>query len=156
MKMMNGQTQQSKEDVALTQKVGKTRIPIEQINGQMKNSASFFDKRISLQQIGLADLICRCSYLLQNFKLGFIQQHSGTKKGRPCKAHIRWYDGEDDGLIDIRPFVEMWGTTSEIRRWNEIREMPGNEDLTREQISEMVLAEDWPTRLRKEHIERLS
>ena len=158
MKMLQGQTQQSKEDVALTQKVGKTRIPVEQINGQMKNSASFFDKRISLHQIGLADLICRCSYLLQNFKLGFIQQqqHSGTKKGRPCKAHIRWYDGEDDGLIDIRPFVEMWGTTSEINRWNEIREMPGNEDLTREQISEMVLAEDWPTRLRKEHIERLA
>jgi hypothetical protein len=23
----------------------------------------------------------------------------------------------------------MWGTTSEINRWNEIREMPGNEDL---------------------------
>ena len=156
MKMLQLQTQQSKEDVALTQKVGKTRIPIEQINGQMKNSASFFDKRISLHHIGLADLICRCSYLLQNFKLGFIQQHSGTKKGRPCKAHIRWYDGEDDGLIDIRPFVEMWGTTSEIKRWNEIREMPGNEDLTREEISEIVLAEDWPTRLRKEHIERLS
>ena len=50
----------------------------------------------------------------------------------------------------------MWGTTSEIKRWNEIREMPGNEDLTREQISEMVLAEDWPTRLRKQHIERLA
>ena len=50
----------------------------------------------------------------------------------------------------------MWGTTSEIKRWNEIREMPGNEDLTREQISEMVLAEDWPTRLRKQYIERLA
>ena len=40
MKMLNGQTQQSKEDVGLTQKVGKTRIPVEQVNGQMKGSAS--------------------------------------------------------------------------------------------------------------------
>lgn len=156
MKMLTGQMQQSKEDVALTQKVGKTRIPVEQVNGQMKNSASFFDKRIRLDQIGLADLICRVSYLLQNFKLGFIQQHDGTKKDRPCKAHIRWYDGEDDGLIDIRPYVEMWGTTSEINRWRELADMPENKDATNLEISEMVLAEDWPTRLRKEHIERLA
>jgi hypothetical protein len=156
MKMLTGQMQQSKEDVALTQKVGKTRIPVEQVNGQMKNSASFFDKRIRLDQIGLADLICRVSYLLQNFKLGFIQQHDGTKKDRPCKAHIRWYDGEDDGLIDIRPYVEMWGTTSEINRWRELADMPENKDATNLEISEMVLAEDWPTRLRKEHLERLA
>ena len=46
MKMLNKQTQQSKEDVALTQKVGKTRIPIEQANGQMKRKTSFFDSKI--------------------------------------------------------------------------------------------------------------
>lgn len=152
MKMLQGQIQQSKEDVALTQKVGKTRIPIEQVNGQMKNSASFFDSRIRMDQIALADLICRASYLLQNFKLGFIQQHDGTQKGRPCKAWIRWYGGEDDGLIDIRPHVTMWGTTDEINRWRELRDLPENDKLTDLEISEIVLSEDWPTRLRAEHI----
>ena len=38
LKMIDHQTQQSAEDAALTQKVGKTRIVIEQCNGQMKQS----------------------------------------------------------------------------------------------------------------------
>lgn len=70
---LKNQKQQSSEDTALTQKVGKTRIPIEQANGQMKQSATWFDKSIRIDQIGLADLIFRASYLLTNFKLGFIQ-----------------------------------------------------------------------------------
>ena len=69
MKLMKGQTQQSKEDAHLTQKVGKTRIPVEQANGQMKRSTGFFDKNVRVDQIGLADLIFRASYLLTNFKL---------------------------------------------------------------------------------------
>eukprot|EP00984_Skeletonema_dohrnii_P017971 scaffold8290_cov120-Skeletonema_dohrnii-CCMP3373.AAC.1 len=156
MKMLKGQTQQSKEDVALTQKVGKTRIPIEQVNGQMKGSASFFDKRIRLDQVGLADLICRSSYLLQNFKLGFIQQHDGKTTNRPCKAEIRWYDGKDDGLFDVRPLIDLWGNQSEIKRWRELRLDPANAELSDTDISEIVLKEDWPSRLRKEHIERIS
>jgi hypothetical protein len=75
MKFLKNQKQQSSEDTALTQKVGKTRIPIEQANGQMKQSATWFDKSIRIDQIGLADLIFRSSYLLTNFKLGFIQGH---------------------------------------------------------------------------------
>jgi hypothetical protein len=112
MKMLDKQTQQSKEDVALTQKVGKTRIPIEQANGQMKCGTSFFDKAIRIQQLGLADLIFRSSYLLTNFKLGFIQdrdENVQSEFGRPCKAEIRWYGGMDDGLDDFRPLVMFGG-----------------------------------------------
>ena len=74
MKFLDNQKQQSKTDTALTQKIGKTRIPIEQKNGQMKRSTAFFDRRIRIDQIALADLIFRSSYLLTNFKLPFIQE----------------------------------------------------------------------------------
>jgi hypothetical protein len=154
MKMMDRQTQQSKEDVALTQKVGKTRIPIEQANGQMKRGTAFFDRNIRVDQIGLADLIFRSSYLLTNFKLGFIQDRDESivvEGGRPCKAEIRWYDGTDDGLIDIRPEVELWAADPEIKRWYELRKLEENEQLTDTDISEKVLEEDWPSKLRAEH-----
>ncbi|EJK68248.1 hypothetical protein THAOC_10592 [Thalassiosira oceanica] len=97
-KFIKHQQQQSKEDVAGTQKIGNTRITIEQVNGQMKISTNFFDKRIKILQIGLADKIFRSSYLLTNFKLGFIQgrvvQTAANGKPvsqppRPCKAEIR-------------------------------------------------------------------
>ncbi|KAL7537784.1 hypothetical protein ACHAXR_008075 [Thalassiosira sp. AJA248-18] len=151
MKMLEKQTQQSETDASNTQKVGKTRIVTEQANGQMKNSTNFFDKNIRIDQLGLADLIFRSSYLFQNFKLPFIQERaeSGEKKtGRPCKAKIRWYGGTDDGLIDIRPMVVMWGCESEIARWEELRNLAGNESKSDTEISEEVLAEDWPKKLR--------
>ena len=158
MKLLSNQQQQSKEDVALTQKVGKTRIPVEQINGQMKQSSAFFDRRIRIDQIGLADLICRARYLLQNFKLPFIQQrnpNNDTPEGRPCKAEIRWYNGTDEGLVDIRPHVELWGCDSEVARWYELRDNPANDELSNLDISLVVLNEDWPTKLRKEHSAKL-
>jgi len=54
------------------------RIPVEQNNGQVKNSASFFDKRIHLYQIGLAVLICCVSYPPKLKKFACIEQHDGT------------------------------------------------------------------------------
>lgn len=156
MKMLEKQQQQSKEDAALTQKVGKTRIAIEQANGQTKRGVRFFDRKIRIDQIGLADLIFRASYLLQNYKLGFIQGRSETAEAfdRPCKAEIRWHNGMDEGLVDIRAEVDMWGNETEVRRWFELRQLPSNQHLSNTDISELVLAEDWPTRLRKEHIAR--
>lgn len=142
------------KDVASTQKVGKTRIPVEQINGQMKCSTAFFDRRIRIDQIGLADLICRVSYLMQNFRLPFIQQRNSDNdppEGRPCKAEIRWYGGTDDGLVDIRPHVEFWGCDSEIACWHELRNDEDNTMLSDLDISLLVLDEDWPKKLRKEH-----
>ena len=160
MKMLEKQTQQSKEDAALTQKCGKTRIPIEQANGQMKRGTSFFDKRVRVSQIGLADLIFRSSYLLQNFKVGFIQERDGAEEveaaeGRPCKAEIRWYDAADDGLCDVRPDVELWGMEAEVKRWTELRALPENRELSNTEISEAVLDEDWPSKLRGELREKL-
>jgi hypothetical protein len=114
-----------------------------------------FDKKTRLDQIGLAGLICRSSYLLQNFKRGFIQQHDGETKERPCKAEIRWHGGEDDGLFDVRPLVDLWRTESEMNRWRELRKLPEHAELSDTQISEIVLNEDWPSRLRKHHIAQL-
>lgn len=153
MKMLEKQTQQSKEDAALTQKVGKTRIPIEQANGQMKSKTSYFDRKIRVNQIGLADLIFRSSYLLTNFSLGFIQGRDDTDEPveRPCKAEIRWFGGTDDGLVDVRPMVGLWGTDTEIARWHELRDMEENKDKSDTDISEMVLDEDIPSQLREMH-----
>ena len=74
MKMVDGQKQQSADDAALTQKVGKSRIVIEQKNGQMKGGTDYFDKTIPVCQLGLADAIFRAGFLLQNFKVAFIQE----------------------------------------------------------------------------------
>ena len=139
--MLDRQPQQSNEDAALTQKVGKTRIVIEQANRQMKRGTAFFDKNIFIDQIGVADLIFRSSYLLTNFKLGFIQDRkpSGDTRGRPCKAELRWYDGMDEGIVNIRADVDLWGTDSEIRRWHELRDDHVNNQLSATDISELIL-----------------
>eukprot|EP00985_Skeletonema_marinoi_P017566 scaffold9675_cov143-Skeletonema_marinoi.AAC.8 len=61
-----------------TQRGGKARIPIEQINGRMKKSSSFYGKRICLDQIWLA-----------------LMGRSKIDHAEPA------FDGAD-GLIDIR------------------------------------------------------
>ena len=51
--------------------------------------ASYFDKCIKVEQIGLADLIFRSSFLMMNWKLPFIQgrqEDSNCEEGRPCKS----------------------------------------------------------------------
>ena len=72
---------------------------------------------------------------------------------RPCKAEIRYYGGEDDGLVDVRPYVELWGNESEMSRWEELRNLPANKDLSDTEISELLFKEDIPTQLRTRHIE---
>lgn len=42
-------------------------------NGQAKNASGFFDSTVRIDQIGLADLLFRVTFLLLNFKLPFIQ-----------------------------------------------------------------------------------
>ena len=157
MKRLDGQIQQSMEDTALTQKVGKTRIVIEQCNGGMKADTGFFDRKIQIKQIGLADKIFRSSNLLQNFSLPFIQDRDpeAPQTGRPCKAEIRYYGGTDDGLMDVRPLPEYWALDSELERWHELRNDESNNHLDDTQISELVFDEDWPAKLRKEHYDKL-
>ena len=89
-------------DVALTQKIGKTWIMIEQNNGQMKQATRFFDATIPMNQLGLVTAIFRSSFLLQNVKLPFVQERSDDKSAnRPCKAEICWYVANNDGLMDV-------------------------------------------------------
>ena len=55
--------------------------------------------------------------MLQNFKLEFIQERDDTtNNARPCKAEIRWYGATDDGLVDVRPMVDLWGMGLEVER----------------------------------------
>jgi hypothetical protein len=42
----------------------------------------------------------------------------------------------------------MWGLEPEIDRWNEVRAKFKN--LTDAEVSEIVLSEDWPAKLRRE------
>jgi len=91
MKVMDHQKQQLAEEAALTQKVGKTKIVIEQCNSRTKQSANFIASKIPLTQLGLADLIFWSSFLLQNFKLPFIQERPATAPNtdRPSKVEVR-------------------------------------------------------------------
>ena len=105
-----------------------------------------------MQQVGLADRIFRTGFLLQNFKLAFIQERGDTtNNGRPCKAEIRWYGATDDGLVDVRPTVDLWGMDSEVERWAQLRADASNKNLSDTDISELVLAEDWPSKMKAKH-----
>jgi len=153
-KMLRSQVQQAAEDTVHTEKVGHTRIPIEQLNGASKAAFRYFRGSVPLLQLGLASLLFRVSYLMQNFKYGFTQGRSGgLDESRPCKAEVRWYSEMEEGLFDARPFSKLWATKTEERRWDELRqEHPHATDTA---ISEMVLAENIPARLRREHMAKL-
>ena len=157
MNMIDGQTQQSSEDAALTQKVGKSRIPIEQCNGQMKEHTKCFDSKIQMNQIGLVDRIFRSSFLLQNFRLPFIQERADNAPttGRPCKAKVRWYGATDDGLVDVRPEGELWGLESDIARWHELRGSDKNKNLSDTEVSKLVFEKDWSTKLQRKHFDKI-
>jgi len=163
-KKMKGQTQQSAEDTALTQKIGNTRIVIEQVNGGAKATGGFFKGVIPILQLGLAPLLIRICFFMQNFSPAFIHgvtikdnvdveagvSYADAREGRPSRAEIRWYGGTDDGLLDVRGKPELWATKQEHQRFNDLRK--ANADATTDiEIGEMVLKEDWPTRLRQKH-----
>lgn len=124
----------------------------------MKQSANFFDSKIKIVQIGLADQIFHSSFLLQNFKRPFSQglDNSECKNAQPCKAEIRWYGDLYDGLIDVRPFVHLWGLACEIQQWHELQKMTVSHDnLSDIKILEMVPEEDWSVKKQKEHIKNI-
>ena len=92
---------------------------------------------------------------MQNFKLAIVQ-HRGPDEpdppgGRPSRAEIRYHGATDVGLTDLRPYVHLWGTNTEIARHKELSQRhPSKSPL---EISKMVLAEDIPSRLREQHYE---
>ena len=124
----------------------------------MKQATHFFDRKIPINQLGFADRIFRASFLLQNFKLPFIQERSDNtaNTGRPCKCEVRLYGATDDGLVDVRPEVELWGLESEIERWHVLRNDEHNNNLSDTEISELVFAEDWLEKLKEVHVAKLN
>ena len=137
----------------MTQKVGKSRIVIEQCNGQIKQYVNYFDSKIRVQQVSLADRIFRAGFLLQNFKLPFIQEEGDhtPSTARLCKAGIRWYGATNNGLVDVRPMVDMGGLDSEVERWTQLRADTNNAHLYKTNISQLVLDEDWPSKMKANH-----
>ena len=157
-KRKRNQVKQSSVDTSQTQKIGNTRIVVENVNGEMKLQIRMLNVLIPCNQFSIISQIIRIGYLLQNFKKPIVQRIGGksknkkSSKGRCCRGEVRWYGGKDDGLVDVRPNIRLWGMQSEINRHAELTELhPGKSAL---EISEMVLAEDWPLKIRKELYER--
>ena len=153
-KRKRNQVKQSSVDTSQTQKIGNTRIVVENVNGEMKLQIRMLNVLIPCNQFSIISQIIRIGYLLQNFKKPIVQRIGGksknkkSSKGRCCRGEVRWYGGKDDGLVDVRPNIRLWGMQSEINRHAELTELhPGKSAL---EISEMVLAEDWPLKIRKE------
>ena len=99
--------------------------------------------------------IFRSSYLLTNFKLGFIQDRdddNAPRKGRPCLAEVRWYGATDDGLIDIRENIELWSTDTEIEQWHILCMMEENKHLSDLDISKKILESDTLDKERVQHL----
>lgn len=158
-KMLKGQKQQSANETARHQKVGITRIPVEQMNGQAKASAGILDKTVRMDQVALADLIFFSTFLLTNFKLPFIQDRPDDDESagpRPCKAEIRYGGATDAGLVDARGEILLWGTKTEKQRWRELRTSQEYAGLSDSELSRKVLNENWPAKLKEIHIEKLN
>jgi len=81
-------------------------LPVEQANGQMKRSTGFFDKNVRVDQIGLADLIFRASYLLTNFKLPFIYRAVVIKLRRKDVHVVQRLGGMVQQMMDWLIFVQ--------------------------------------------------
>jgi hypothetical protein len=169
-KKLKGQTQQSVEDTALTQKIGNTRIVIENVNGGAKGQGRYFNGVIPVLQLGLAPLLMRVCFFMQNFRPVYIQgcrrdpdadaydydkeddeETESTPSERPCRGEVRWYGATDRGLIDVREHVHLWGCPKEIARFNELLKDDTMIGKSRTELAEIVLAEDWPSKLLKEH-----
>ena len=54
---------------------------------------------------------------------------------------IQWGGAIDDGLINVRPNVVLWGTDLEVRQWDQLKDVPNNV-MTDLEISVQVLREN--------------
>ncbi|KAL7528602.1 hypothetical protein ACHAWF_002622 [Thalassiosira exigua] len=115
-KNMEKQTHQSKEDTALTQKVGKLQIVIDKGNSRANQSSSFFKCRIKTQQIiGLADKIflrATCS------KTSSYLSSKGvtTTRHRLDNLILQRYAGVEQQMMDGLMFAQ--NRTCGIWSWN--------------------------------------
>ena len=58
-----GQKQQSDKETTLTQKVGNTRIVVEQSNGQMKMANRYFDGKVPITQTSVVSALFRNGFM---------------------------------------------------------------------------------------------
>ena len=63
---------------------------------------------------------------------------------------IQYYEATDDGLVNVHPDPELWALESDLERWYELRNDDANKDKSNVEISELVLDEDWPSKLKKD------
>ena len=156
-KRLKKQVQQSTVDTSQTQKVGNTRIIVENVNGELKLHIRHLNVLIPCVQFGIISKIVRIGYLLQNFKRAIIQNRdpdaTTINANRPCRAEVRYHGAPDVGLRDVRDNVRLWGLKCEIARHAVLSEQ--HKDKSAIEISEMVLAERWDLIKRKELYERV-
>ena len=72
-KRLKKQVQQTTVDTSQTQKVGNTRIVVENINGEVKGGIRYLNVLIPCLQFGIILQVVQVGYLLQNFKKSIIQ-----------------------------------------------------------------------------------
>ena len=153
-KRLKKQVQQSSVDTSQTQKIGNTRIIVENVNGELKLQIRYLNVLIPCLQFGIISKIVRVGYLLQNFKKAIIQNNnpgvSLPEGGRPCRGEIRWYGATDAGLRDVRDNVWLWSLTCEIDRHAKLSEKEENQNKSPIEISKMVLNERWDLKMRKQ------
>lgn len=153
-KRQRNQKQQSAVDTAQTQKIGNTRIIVENVNGGVKTDVRYLNALIPCHQFPIISQIVRIGFLLQNFKKPLVQHVNPdlkNLKGIPCRAAVRWGGAECPGLVDIRGHVRKWGLTCEKERFAELKGMGHHKDKSDIEIGEMVLSECWD----KKHLEEL-
>uniref|UniRef100_A0A7S2PD48 DDE Tnp4 domain-containing protein n=1 Tax=Skeletonema marinoi TaxID=267567 RepID=A0A7S2PD48_9STRA len=150
------QKQQSAIDTAQTQKIGNTRIIIENVNGGVKSDVRYLNALIPCHQFGIISQLVRIGFLMQNFKKPLIQNNNPDSKlderakGVPCRAEVRWYGATCAGLSDVRGSIYKWGLNCEIERHSELQKMEAHKDKSMVEISEMVLSERWDLKKREE------
>jgi hypothetical protein len=128
---------------------------VENVNGGVKVQIRYLLGLARILQFGTISKVVRIGYLLQNFKLGMIQNNnydteSSTGNGRPCRAEIRWYGASDAGLRDVRDQPHLWGLQCEIDLHEQMSALEEHKDKSPIEISELILAQRHDLRLRKE------
>jgi hypothetical protein len=73
--------------------------------------------------------------LLQNFHPALIhgQSMEGTEDNpRPCRAGIRWCGATDEGLLDVRGMINLWGSKREREHFAQLATCHPNVTLLRD------------------------
>ena len=137
-----------------TQKIGNTRIIVENMNGEMKSQICWLNCLIPTLQFSIVSKIVLMGYLLQIVKKAIIQNRDPSKPTpsgcHPCRAEKRWYGATDTDLRVVRSNIRLWGVKSEIARHAELSKMPEHASKSATKISEMVLDDQWDLKKREE------